>query len=799
MTNAFPHLSGSIPGKPGAGREVYDQIPGAFDYTLWDEGARLTLLSVPWGVYEPGTMTDAPGFDTVEERDEWFEKWESNPRNATETHVLETRVRYQIKDYADVGFSFDKASRYNYLIVDYPGAPIPNADGGIRRWFFHITDIDYSAPSTTRLMLVPDWWTTCAPLMDVSNMILERGHAPVAAVSVTDYLADPLNNSEMLLAPDVDFGAPALVASSHDEVINDGTVYAVICLRGVPITGSFGGYIMPFSNSTMAQGVPGDYQFAVLASDLAGFLDAWQANAAQSMQALDALYLCGEKLLSFAGAAEVFGYAIKTGAAGGKREISVSLSADKFGFADDVKHLAKLYTYPYSRLEVADQAGNVTEIRVEELSGGTLEMECALNGAFPWLAAFANVANMGGAKRSISFNTTRAETFAGGGRWYAALASWGVPCYTVRQSAAQAYDYHTHYSRIQSANNAATAYANATASNATSQTNANNGADNITATNAVTVAMNNAILATTIAANNSGVAYSNTKLRTDVQYDIGSSNAAFDAEQAQLGVAATNNNSQAALGEIAGGITTVASALHGDIGGALSGIGNMVNTGVSWAATNASITVSQSNNVNVYNQSITSAYGKQDASLTFNNASTALNNTTTSANNTTRNDAATQSANLSSGLVKTNAANTRATADANAVRARDNSLTAIQNGINEASMGAPNAYGIAQNGDLSNVRPMMLQVNFVTENKAAIRQAATQFLRYGYVLGQAWTWRTWNEMPHFTYWQVSDVWATGVDSAPEEGQDAVRLMLHGGVTLWKDPSEIGKVGIYGNR
>ncbi len=795
MTRRYPHLPGAAE-FPGAGRELYQQLPGSFDYETWGEGAKLTVTSVPWGVYAPGVMSDKPGFDTLEARDAWFKS--NSAKTTTETHVLQTRVRYQINEYVEVGFTFDHASRYNYLIVEYPDAPVPTGDTGIRKWFYHITEIRYDAPSCTTLMLVPDWWVTVAPLMTVNHMILERGHAPVAATSVSDFLQAPLENSEHLLAPDVDYGGRSIVASSYNEVLNDGNVYAVVCMRGVPIHGDFGGYKMPFTNLTFANGVPSDWQFALLASDLSAFFDAWAKNAPQAMQAMDALYFIGEKLLSKGSASTVFGVTVWGPAEGAKLETRVDLTGDSFGFSDDVKHLAKLYTYPYSRIEIADERGNVTELRVEDLAKGVVDIEVALNGAFPWLTVSSHIAGYGGSPTSITFATMRGEEFAGGGRWYDTLKSWGVPCYRIIQSAAQAYDYHTHYSRVQQANDAETAYSNATASNATAQTNVNNSATNMVANNAVSVAANNANVATSVNAGYQGVELSNTKLKTDVQYDIGNSNASFDAEQAQLGVAATNNDSAAALGMVSGAITTVASAFKGDIGGALGGVSDMVNTGANWSATNASITVSQSNNVNVYNQAVTSAYGKQDASVSFNNASTRVNNDAIIANATISNDASTSITSNNAGNMRTNAANTRATGDANAARSRANSYSAINNAVSEAALGAPASYGVARNGEFSNTRPMMLSVNIVTESKSAIRQAATHFLRWGYALNQAWDFDGWNKMRNFTYWRVSDIWATGVDTVPEEGQDAFRRMLYDGVTVWRDPDKIGKVSIYDN-
>lgn len=46
-------------------------------------------------------------------------------------------------------------------------------------------------------------WTTYINDMQFDYILLERGHAPVAATSVADYLASPRENSEYLLTADV--------------------------------------------------------------------------------------------------------------------------------------------------------------------------------------------------------------------------------------------------------------------------------------------------------------------------------------------------------------------------------------------------------------------------------------------------------------------------------------------------------------------------------------------------------------------------------------------------------------------
>lgn len=832
MQHNFPHLNGSIPGHPGTGREVYEQIEGAFDYTLWREGATLTLMSVPWGVYAPEVMTDRPGFDTVEERDAWFAKHVAasleRGGSAVESHRLASRVRYQIHSSVELPFTFDYASRYNYLIVDYPDAPLPYGSNGIKRWFYHVTDIAYNSPSSTTVTLVPDWWTTVAPLLTINHMVLERGHAPVAATSVEDYLKAPLANSEYLLAPDEDYGTRSLVAKHADLVFNTGAMWAVICLRGVPITGAFAGYVMPFDNSTLIDGIPSDYQFAVPASQLGAFLDAWQANAAQSMRALDALYMVGERLISFDADANIFGIACKVGAHGNAGTLSVALAKTDFGYAANIADLAKLYTYPYAHIEVSDERGNVTEVRVEDLSAGSVDVEYALNAAFPWLTVSAHVAGVGGSRTALAFSTATEHSFGAGGRWYATLMSWGVPCFQVHQSAAQAYDYATHWDRVQRAADAATAYANVTASNATAYdntvagnatmyANTDNSASNATANNAVAVAASTATTARSIEGNNGCVVWQNAKMKNDTSADIAMSSAQYAADKDGLAVAATNNQAQG----VASAATSILSATMGAAGLAaatgvgipaaiaIGSVGGVATAAVNIAATQASNTVSQSNNTDVYLAAINNAGTKRDNATDYSTSSTNTSNAVIKDNTATNNQANTTVTANNAALMRTNAKNSqttgdanagrsRDTGDANAERSRDNALAAIENSIKNAAMGAPSSYGASANGEFATTRPMLLSVNVVTESRSAIRQAATQFKRYGYALNQAWEFETWNVMKNFSYWKVSDIWATGVDTVPEEGQDAVRRMLYDGVTVWRDPDKIGTVSIYDN-
>lgn len=99
-------------------------------------------------------------------------------------------------------------------------------------------------------------------------------------------------------------------------------------------------------------------------------------------------------------------------------------------------------------------------------------------------------------------------------------------------------------------------------------------------------------------------------------------------------------------------------------------------------------------------------------------------------------------------------------------------------------------------GDLI-VKPMAMRYNVLTQNAGAIRQAGEQFLRYGYNLEMQWKFDSFNVMPKFSYWQASALVIRGGVYAG--ALDVIKGILINGVTVWRDPSEVGKISIYDNK
>lgn len=93
-----------------------------------------------------------------------------------------------------------------------------------------------------------------------------------------------------------------------------------------------------------------------------------------------------------------------------------------------------------------------------------------------------------------------------------------------------------------------------------------------------------------------------------------------------------------------------------------------------------------------------------------------------------------------------------------------------------------------------------VQIKIKTMPDAEVRQVGDWFARFGYALEQVWDVSESGLCPmkHFCYWKCRDIW---VDDRKSSNNAAVRIMTDlfvRGVTIWKDPDEVGRVSVYDN-
>ena len=777
-----------------------------FDYSRYDHTQmKLTICAVPWDMGEAhiGNRTisgigNVVWFETKEKRDAWFAAIPDS-----ECIRIESKYKELHRDlFIDVPIPFDVAAKYNYLVVEYSmfandDSPVmyENADG-VRKWFWFIREVEYLAPNTTRLHILDDAFQTWMYDVHLSGMILERGHAPMFATKTDTYLADPIDNATNLLTEDVNYGEADIARAASEFVFNAGIMYALVITTSAPGgtwgTKAGGDWRTPGNWNIQIQGVPSYYAFALPASNLSTFLSGINSSYPQFVQTLKAIAFVSEDLLTFGGSFTFASVTCYNVSANYTQNELMNLTKSMFGYPSQYADVAKLYTAPYAHIEVSDENGNVTVIKVED-TNGTLNVESNVSLAFPWLTINAHLSGIGKtARRNVTFANVTSRNMPIQGNWYQALQSWNIPTFGVYQDAGTNNDYATHFDRAQQALAANNEYTSATASAATAQTNTNANADTVLDNADLNIAYNDAIYSA-----------DNTYHVNITAADTGMNSQQAAAANAYIGVGVNDQiqaaDEQAAIAAASAAATGATSVITNLVTGNIPGaINAAVGSGASVASTIASnnvavnLTTSQAGNAQAANNS-----NAAQSNANMNSKNTAYATQAGAANMATDDLTEGAAANNAATMID-NAARDYATDTANAGRRLATAQAAITNQIAQAALNAPAEFGAWSYGDLATSRPMGLFANVVTQSDAAISAAGDEMLRYGYTFGKQWAFDgNWNIGKYFTYWKLKDFWVTNLN-VPDMYMDKLRFFLFGGVTVWRKPEDIGKRTIYEN-
>ena len=580
----FPHL-------PDTKYPYLDNVsnPGyenRFDYLRWVPNTKIKLCSVRWN----SDYSDVVKFDTDQLRDEWFDQLPTDPYCEV---VLNTNKQLGSDNTVKVPIPYDRASQFNYCVVDIPIATSADApldyesEYGFHRWFFFVTDFVQVNPSTTLLTLSLDVWTQYINSVGITYMVLERGHAPVAATDVESYLANPMENSELLLAPDENFGNDTVSRGSRFIPFGSGEKWlciASVCppnmlsQLGTVTDGDTVSYSDPvfsdeegYPNDAMRWGhqyhVDGfgfgsgrDYSGVTTAVGNVGSSDGRIPNNV-SMYAVPAGEAFGGNLLAdlmrvcptflrtvracFVVSREMFDVGNHHNIAGhvlyevrgNSRDLGdVTLTKEMFAYPDEYAGFAKLYTYPYAQLEITDNEGKSATVRIETTSGIRAHAVTAL--AFPYLNMRMFLTGIGGSgSESYQWRDLSGvhDEQMRNSDWYRFCYDFGIPTFALYMDGATSWQVQNWNRALGNARNSAiinyhnsvrqanNAMANAIDAADTAQTNSNN-----SARNAYTNAVNSANTAQTNTNNDANTLdknHSNTRsCRTDVCANINATN-----------------------------------------------------------------------------------------------------------------------------------------------------------------------------------------------------------------------------------------------------------------------------------
>lgn len=952
----FPHLNDTrFPNIENVDVYAHQVV---FDYTRWQPKTKAYLCNVRWN----GDYEDCVKFEDDSARDAWFDELvekssKENPDCAIVFELATVVVQNQVK----VPVPYDRAAQFNYLVVDVPvmtsdDAMLPyETKDGYRRWHFFVEDFDATTPSTTRLGIRLDYWTQYINSVGFSYFLLERGHAPTVAIDTDTYLANPLENNEYLLTPDVDFGGSTIARDSQFIPFGNGekaicfastctpTQLASIGTVGTDSASTFSNPIFsdesnyPDSTSRWGRqyhvdgygyGIGKDYSnvttptgnvaspdgripnnvsvYAIKATSANDFINAVMSKSPTFLKTLVACFMVDTQLVTMGNAHNIAGFTVYECVGNSKELGSVKLTKDMFGIPERYQKFAKLYTFPYSELEVTDNNGESVTVRVEET--GNVSAHAITSVAYPYLNMRLFLTGIGGkGSKSYTWKDLRGSHDAeiSNSDWFRFCFDMEIPTYALYMDGQTSWEINNYNRSLSNARNSAlvnyhnsvreanNAYHNSLDNNATANTNSRASAltnrnntvnlSNTSHTNtnndANTMDTNNANLRSCnsdVTANNNACAVANTNednshgARKMANEQARAAALAANATILSSTVSKEENHVTATTANAnadAGWATAVTSAVTGAISGATAGalvgteiapgagsiIGGAVGgiTGIAGAASaningDASKSIAQAT-INASSATVTAQASNNSANNADNATWNQANQTSNEKhnNNTTNNNVntATANTNRNNECNKSNTANTTATMRANATNL-DNTYTTNANNTRDNSyanadrikstgdsnsdwtdmVAIANAQDVLRNTqnnaratlyDSRNSSPVKLtdfggnptsdymrtrgvQVKVRTQSDHAIRCAGDEFTRYGYALNQVWEVSDLRIMKHFTYWKAKDCWVYDKCETSDLAQTAISVIFKQGVTVWSDPSEIGRVNPYDN-
>lgn len=760
----FPHLTNSnaFPGINSV--NPYKQYENTFDYNRWEANTRITLLNVPW---------DADGrnvvkFKTNTERDAWFSA------QASESITLQAMTRREPDGSIKLPIPFDELCRYNYIVVDFGTAtssanPIAyETTQGVNKRFYFVQETRSLAPSTTMATLQEDWWTTFINDASIPMLMLERGHLPVAASNVSDYLSNPMTNNTYLLGEDVNYGDITRVQSTVTVPINAGDKYACIV---VPFTlaqfavstagtttgggtapkfstvdvkngylaqmsANYGVYGIDYSNSTVPNSIVQSQDgiiynntsvLAVKASEFYTFMAYLADNMAFIVTRIRACFVIGSDCITLGNSEVIGNITVYSVSAKNGYIKDIELTPEMFNIPKPFDSLAKLYTSPYSMLELQQPDGTSVPIAVENT--GNLEIVQETSLIFPFLNIQTALTGVGGSGLSqynistVTGGTTNGSAFNDDA--LELLNSYDIPCFSVNLSTRAEASISGSIDMKIAERNAKTAYGNSVRSTNTTYNNSvassnqaytntvNTNATSVTNTNASTAmsVTNTALSGTTQQSNqttNNNNATNNTNLSNAFNNTMTSESnrvnrqvLSLNLELQNLNLAQDNsaswNSTQAdnqamAATTAANGMTNfgaslvgaAASGATGNVAGAAMGVISAAVTGISAAvaSSNCNIAmnaaeskvdiVTQANNKKQENN-VEKTHDVQDETNNFNTYQTTQRNTLATAINNNNCSTGTTITNRNVSTNNTIATNNKSVTDANASRTQTTS------------------------------------------------------------------------------------------------------------------------------
>lgn len=518
----FPHMQGSTDFPHLDNMNIY-KYSNNFDYTRWQPTTKIKLCNVLFN----SSYENVVKFNSNEERDKYFDSISGYSETLTsDFHIMpDNTIKLPIP--------FDIMAKYNYCYVDLPIVTSSDNmidyenDRGNRRYYYFISNISQAAPSTIVCNIYLDVWTTFINDIDISYMYVERTGAALLKNTVKDYLSNPIDNCEYLLADDYKTEANTRIKNSTFIPFGNGTKYICIAttmniLQIEQIIGSIdstvtspsyyntndrwgyqygvNGYEFSYGNKDYSKAStvePDTFQssdnivpnnvtmFAFNASKANTFFDNLNNKAPFFLKSVTGMIVLSEDLFTKSNSFTFMNVTCYEVHNNGLISENISLNKSMFNYDPKYAELTKLYTSPYATLEITDNEGKTFNIDIENCGKLSISKQVSISFPFLRINAFVNGVGGNGTNDYVwkNINNDDINKQIGIDDFSKYMGDYDIPIYSIYQSGQIENQFSNYFEYQAQRQNALLAYQNGTRSSNTNYEN-DTAANNMINTNA---------------------------------------------------------------------------------------------------------------------------------------------------------------------------------------------------------------------------------------------------------------------------------------------------------------------------
>lgn len=827
----FPHLSDTK--FPNLDNQNVYAYQNNFNYDRWNANVKVKLCNVPWE--NDGSVVVK--FDSDEKRDAYF--------NGLQGFEMETLFYNLITNNFDIPLPFSAAQKFNYLVVEYPTMTSPDApidfeenDGMPSKFFYFITSVKYGSPSCTQCNLQIDWWTTYINRVEIKTCDVARGHIGFST-NVEDYLKNPLENNDFLLAEDINFGEPNKVSHTNDVVLNEEN-YIFFAMAG--------NFTNEEENFTSIVNGVGSYEiFYIDVDDFDKFVTGMIDEKPKLARNVKAVWFAPKMLTQEWSQRKSFNGVIVHYPKYNHKELPLlKLNKALFNYPKKYENLAKLYTSPYAEIEITDANGNFESIKIQDTTG-ELKVYTGLNIAYPYLNVNTTLLGVGGiTANNLSYRTTISRNAKTQGTWYKFIKNYDIPTFNIKVRNEIIDKLDNEYSRDSRLNAAKItkniAYRNADLATKLVKENAKfeDSKNNFEYENIKQVQAKKFLGELFAKSNQNSEIHDELRIQrhqvgqwynlinfsgmvpaamTTASYALGGmQHVAMYGLPKHFAINSVSDLVTSGMVQqtVAGGIAAGAAAGAAAIGVAALNI--TISTGINGERLNDDWLNAQGMETSVtYNPDGTPKPRKPIGGEGYNGLKASLKNhyNVLSARysddyakdmnetmyiyhrNFIQGCAMPKFEGMNPYLIRTRSYSD----DVEKKNANDTySITpyTIANERAQALLEPMHEYGAFTGSTQAATTPMLYSVNLKTLSGDCLAQTGDFFLKYGYAINRQIKFEKFNLMSKFTYWQLNSVWLGG-RGVIEGASDRIKQMLENGVTVFRNPNDIGSDCIYDNK